>query len=212
MQVSRKFEQMDTEALLLRVGAKDPEAARNFNAEASLPGSVPAPEDTASTSNQPAHEEAGNHKFLLEQAVNAKPFVPRNGHKDAEEVRALATGSLFCSGPSLHLVDLASFAIVVAHHPVMRNAFVQEQSVAPQPSAGMSHAEPSSREQVETDADKQAGPSSKEEGKASAAAPDVTSSAEAERQAKGADATPSSSHKSQPVRSSFENSAGPAIR
>ena len=110
MQVSRKFEQMDTEALLLRAGAKDPEAARDFKAEASLPSSVPAPEDTAATSNQPAPEAVGKHKSLLEQAVNAKPFVPRNGHEDAEEVRALTTGILFCSGTSLHLVDLASLA------------------------------------------------------------------------------------------------------
>ena len=82
--------------------------------------------------------------------------------------------------------------------------------MATQPSpASMSHGEPSSREPAEKDADKHAGPSSKVEGEASAAVPDVSSSAEAKPQAKEVDAKPSPS---QPVRSSFENSAGPAIR
>ena len=84
MQASRKFEQNDAEAFLLQAGAEDVNAQSDFSQDISLHGSA---HDLPSQLARPQSAQVGQAKeragarpsrFNLQQAIHAKPFVPKS--------------------------------------------------------------------------------------------------------------------------------------
>lgn len=69
LQTSRKFEQTETEAALLRMGAKDPKGQKDFEKELSVKARRPS-------GSQPPSKTATS----LAAAVHAKPFVPKGSN------------------------------------------------------------------------------------------------------------------------------------
>lgn len=83
LQVSRKFEQNEVESLLRNAGADDSAMDSDFSQTIDIPESSraqhPTPLPTRPQSAQVSRDRASQKpsRFNLQQAINAKPFVPR---------------------------------------------------------------------------------------------------------------------------------------
>ena len=85
MQASRKFEQNDAEAFLLQAGAEDANPHSDFSQDISLhgsaddlPSSQPARPQSAQVGQAKERAGARPSRFNLQQAIHAKPFVPKS--------------------------------------------------------------------------------------------------------------------------------------
>jgi len=80
LQASRKFENQDTEAVLLRAGAEDTQSQRMFSQDISIDSS---PQDSDPTCPPPSALPAAARasRFSLESGLHAKPFVPKSLQK-----------------------------------------------------------------------------------------------------------------------------------
>ena len=80
LQASRKFEQQDTEAVLLRAGAEDTRSQGMLSQDISA-ASIPNDDDPNNV--PPTAPPAGtkSSRFSLESALHAKPFVPQSLQK-----------------------------------------------------------------------------------------------------------------------------------
>ena len=94
LQASRKFEQQDTEAVLLRAGAEDTRSQGILSQDISV---ISTPHDDDPTSAPPAAIPAGtkSSRFSLESALHAKPFVPQSLQKVSWALFQEAPGSFF---------------------------------------------------------------------------------------------------------------------
>lgn len=84
VQASRKFEQNEAEAFLLREGADDTSAQSDFSQDLSLHGSAddlptrPLRPQSAQVTQAADRAGARPSRLNLQQAIHAKPFVPKS--------------------------------------------------------------------------------------------------------------------------------------
>lgn len=90
MQASRKFEQMEVEGILLRAGADDLAGQSDLD-RLSLPSSAEAPRPLRPSSAQVGSAKDRSapkpSRFNLQQAIHAKPFVPKTSASQQVSVK-----------------------------------------------------------------------------------------------------------------------------